>query len=185
MFRCVCTSRDSVLYARALLLHAVSFYKLYVRNPREIFYFACLAECCRLSLSNENKKIQTTTNKNTPRGEQTFYLRDYSLNTCKSTYKFPLCNTKNETIRRNFQTNLSGKKTSAVDGFQSANISTRVSCRCLLEPGHFPFLPSIGEGIGPSAFDPGKAGTGLAQPSDPSWSMVGLMILLGLPTSIC
>ena len=37
MVRCMCTSRDSVLCARALLLHAVLSDELHFRNPREVF----------------------------------------------------------------------------------------------------------------------------------------------------
>ena len=44
---------------------------------RDKFDFACFAGCFRLSWSNGNKKIRTTTRKkNTPRGEQTSYLLD-------------------------------------------------------------------------------------------------------------
>ena len=45
-----------------------------------VFLFACFAGCFRLIWSNGNKKYEQQPTKNTPRGEPTFYLLDYSLN---------------------------------------------------------------------------------------------------------
>ena len=59
MVRWVRTSRDSVLCARVLLLlHAVLSETLIFLVILAKFLFACLAECFRLSWSNDNKKYE-------------------------------------------------------------------------------------------------------------------------------
>ena len=82
MVRCVCTSRNSVLCASALLLHDVLSYDTsYILGMLVIFFIRVFCRVLSSELvEQEQTKIQPQPMKNTPRDEQIFYLLYYSVN---------------------------------------------------------------------------------------------------------
>ena len=82
MVRCVCTLRDSVLCARALLLQDVLSYDTsYILRMLAIFLIRVFCRVLSSELvEQEQTKIQPQPTRNTPRDEQIFYLLYYSVN---------------------------------------------------------------------------------------------------------